>query len=624
MSETNKTLRIHTSINNPESASLMVQLDQNYNTFEILSLKLREEDVYKLHSANYGVVVGRVLANGNFGVPNAKISVFIEGNFENEEISTLYPYKSTTSKNEDGVRYNLLPNEKVSDCHQNVGTFPIKTYLLDNDVLVEVFDKYYKYTTRTNNSGDYIICGVPVGNQTIHMDLDLSDCGILSQRPRDFVYKGYNIEQFENPNQFKKSENLSSLSQIFTQDQVVNVIPFWGDESNGETIGITRADIDINFKFEPTCVFLGSVVADNSSNGISKKCVPTPNMGSMEELTTGEGTIEMIRYTPGGNIEEFQIKGSELIDGNGVWCYQIPMNLDYIMTDEYGNIVPTDDPNKGIPTRTRVRFRVSLHDDDANIDNFFRAKVLVPHNPSIESNGYDYEFGSNTQEDSFRDLLWNNVYTVKSYIPRFQKGRGVLETNRFSGIKGCNHNGNNNPMPYNNIRIRVPLMYTMLCSIIKSFIRIVYIVNSVLSFVYSALKSFVGGLNTINDTFLNVLKYFPGNILLNLVGLLVELLKNSGNSVIYKFRFLTISGDLCPDLENWYFAPTRKDSNIITEELLKQTLGHLVESDDLEGNTDNDPPILDKENGRPIADSNSKSTYTDTNKQNYCLKSQLI
>ena len=33
--------------------------------------------------------------------------------------------------------------------------------------------------------------GVPVGAHTLHMDLDLSDCGILSQKPRDFVYKGY-------------------------------------------------------------------------------------------------------------------------------------------------------------------------------------------------------------------------------------------------------------------------------------------------------------------------------------------------------------------------------------------------------------------------------------------------
>lgn len=535
MSETNKSLRIRTTINDT-NPSLYVNLDQTYNTFEILSLKLSQEDVYKLHSANYGVIVGRVLANGNFGVPNAKISIFIEGDFENEEISTLYPYTSTASQDKNGIKYNLLPDEKIDDCHQVVGTFPNKTYVLDNDVLIEVFDKYYKYTTRTNNSGDYLIAGVPTGNQTLHMDLDLSDCGILSQRPRDFVYKGYTIEQFENANQFKADTNLESLSQIFSQDQVVNVIPFWGNENQGETIGITRADINISFRFEPTCVFMGSVVADNSSNGISKKCVPTNQMGAMDELTTGEGTIEMIRYTPGGDIEEFQIKGTQLIDGNGVWCYQIPMNLDYMMTDEYGNMVPTDDPDKGIPTRTRVRFRISMHDMEKNTDNYFRAKVLVPHNPQMMENGeyedYDYEFGSNTREDSFRDLLWNNVYTVKSYVPRFQKSKTSKETARFTGIKHCNYYGNNNPIPYNNIRIKLPLMFMILCALIKSYIRILYYLNGFIDFYVSVLAI----LTRI------VIFTKPRR----------ERFYDSGKQT----RFVVVADGLCPDLENWYFAPT--------------------------------------------------------------------
>ncbi len=576
MSETNKSLRIRTQVNS--DSFVTVDLNQTYDSFEILSLKMKSEDVYRLHSSNYGVIAGRVLANESFGVPNAKISVFIEGDFDEDEyeIAALYPYTSTSSKNGEGVKYNLLPDNKVDNCHQVVGTFPNKTYLLDNDALIEVFDKYYIYTTRTNNSGDYIIAGVPVGTQTLHMDLDLSDCGILSQRPRDFVYKGYTIEQFENPNQFKKSTDLESLSQIFRQDQVVNVIPFWGNADNGETIGITRADINVAFKFEPTCVFIGSLVADNSSNGISKKCIPTNQMGAMDELTTGEGTIEMIRKTPGGGVEEFQIRGTQLIDGNGVWCYQIPMNLDYMMTDEFGNMVPTDDPSKGIPTRTRVRFRISMHDMEKNTDNYFRAKVLVPHNPqNIEGTNvrlhenYDYEFGSDTREDSFRDLMWNNVYTVKSYIPRFQKSR-TMKSERFTGIKHCNIYGNNNPMPYNNIRIRLPLMFTILCALIKTYIRVVYIINCVLNIIAHVFKFIVR---------------------LRLVGT-----GGTDRDIIQKlltYRYLTIADGLCPDLENWYFAPVNYNFNEevksrgffqwlsgnktkATVNILKQTLEYLT------------------------------------------------
>lgn len=522
MAENNKSYRIRTTVGREADTFLNVHLDQDYNTLEILSLKISDKDVYKLHNADYGVIVGRVLANGNFGVPNAKISVFIEADQSNSNLDMweLYPYTSTSTKNSKDIRYNLLPDQSVKDCHKAVGTFPNKTYLLDNDAILEVFDKYYIYTTRTNAAGDYLICGVPTGMQTLHMDLDLSDCGILSQRPRDFVYKGYTIEQFENPNQFKKDENLDGLSQIFSQNQPVYVQPFWGNEENGDTIGITRADIEIAFKFEPTCVFMGSAISDNASNGVGKKCVPTNQMGAMDELTAGEGTIEMIRKTPGGNVEEFSIKGNQLIDGNGVWCYQIPMNLDYMMTDEYGNMVPTDDPEKGIPTRTRVRFRASLTDMEESSQSYYRAKYLIPNNPEIDRGKVDYNFGTYTDEDSYRDLFWNGVYTVKSYIPRFQKSKR-WRNERFSGIKNCNYYGNNNPMPYNNLRIKLPFMFTVLCIFVKLFIKIVTLINRIqgallngLWWVGSAEKSVKSGLHC------------------------------------------TFIGDgLCPDMEGWYFAP---------------------------------------------------------------------
>ena len=419
MSEFNKSYRIRTEVG--KDTQLHVKLEQKYNILEIMSLKINQESAYKLHGSNYGVIAGRVLANDAFGIPNAKISVFIPSNgadVDNVIKNTLYPYNSTNSKNKDNVRYNLLFNEQINNCHTVIGTFPEKQYLLDNDSVLEVFKDYYKYTTRTNNAGDYMIFGVPTGTQTIHVDIDLSDIGILSQKPRDMVYKGYNINQFENPNKFKYDTNLDSLAQVISQDNNVNVIPFWGDESEN-IIGVTRCDINIQYKFEPTCVFMGSIVTDDRSNGISKKCIPTPGMGAMDELTTGSGTIEMIRKTPYGGVEEFQIQGTQLINGDGVWCYQIPMNLDYVMTDEFGNTVPTNDPKKGIPTRTKVRFRVSLQEFDNSNSNIFPSKILIPHNPEITSEKnedtevIDFQFGSKTKDSSFRDLFWNGVYSVK-------------------------------------------------------------------------------------------------------------------------------------------------------------------------------------------------------------------
>ena len=546
MSEINKSYRVRTGIGGEYTDGVVnfeESLIQKYDTFEILSVDIKSTDAYRLHNSNHGIIVGRVLANNGFGIPNAKISIFIKAeNTENQDINTIYPFSSTVSKNSDGIRYNLLPNEKVDGCHQVVGSFPTKRYALDNDVILEVFDKYYKFTTKTNNSGDYMICGVPVGAHTLHMDLDLSDCGILSQKPRDFVYKGYTIEQFETPTKFKSGTDYGNLSQIFTQDQVVNVKPFWGNESLGESLGITRADVNVNFKFEPTCVFMGSIGSDNASNGYSKKCIPTDNMGAMDELVTGEGKIEMIRKTPGGNIEEFQIKGNKLINANGVWCYQIPMNLDYMVTDEYGNMVPTDNPETGIPTRASVRFRLSMEDHEENTENFFRAKVLVPHNPQNLPNGRheecDYEFGTYTRDDSFRDLFWNNVYSVKSYIPRIQKNKNPKKE-KFSGIKHCNNFGPNNPIPYNNIRIKMPLMFTIMCALIKAYIFIVSIINTVNVWIFSALCTIIN------------------------LGVL-ENLRERLVSVVCGLRLIVLKDGLCPDLENWYFSPCNAKTRLYT------------------------------------------------------------
>ncbi len=609
MSENNKTYRIKTNVGSGDENFINVKLDQDYDSFQILSLTLKGADTYRLHNANYGVIVGRVLANENFGVPNAKVSVFIEADTENMSLSELdlYPYTKTSTTNRKGVRYNLLPNEKIDDCHQPVGTFPTKSYLLDNDDLIEIFDGYYVYTTRTNNAGDYMICGVPTGNHELHMDLDLSDCGILSQRPRDFVYKGYTMEQFENPNMFKTGTTLSSLSQIFSQNQSVNVIPFWGNDSEGEEIGITRADIFISFTFEPTCVFMGSVVTDNTSNGISKKCVPTNNMGAMDELTTGKGTIEIIRKTPGGNIEQIEVKGDQVIDGNGVWCYQIPMNLDYMMTDEYGNMVPTDDPSKGIPTRTRVRFRLSLEDFGENNDNYYKSKALIPNNPPISAHGnVDYNFGSETQDESFRDLYWNNVYTIKSYIPRFQKSKN-WRNERFSGIKHCNIYGNNNPIPYNNIRIRLPLMFRIMCAILKNFIRLAYLLNKLVYKLNYRLTKFLGRIIS-TDKILKLSK---------------------------SFTYILIGEKLCEDLDGWYFAPganTKFTHDEVDIEvggnlsyggdyfMLQHTYDTLQDKEEMEGLEDN--TSVDTQNQNDDGNDGICIT-TDTDYLVSCLEMQL-
>ena len=188
--------RIRTEIGQDKVVNF--QLDQNIEFLEILSFKIRQSDVYTLDCANYGVVAGRVTANNGFGIPNARVSIFIplsEEDENNELITSIYPYKTINEKNEDGYRYNLLPYKPSYPGHIATGTFPSLNDVMFDGQAIEVYEKYYKYTVKTNSSGDYMIFGIPVGSYTILMDLDLSDMGEYSLTPQDLIRMGMATEQ---------------------------------------------------------------------------------------------------------------------------------------------------------------------------------------------------------------------------------------------------------------------------------------------------------------------------------------------------------------------------------------------------------------------------------------------
>ena len=160
-----KTYRVRTQVGVDRQVN--IEIDQDFEQLEILSLKVRSEEIYTRMCADYGVIVGRVVANGGYGVPNVRLSVFIpltDDDANDEIISSLYPYRNVnTDVNDDGYRYNLLPYVQQHTGHVPTGTFPTREDVLTNPALIEVYDKYYKFTVKTNGSGDYMIMGVPIG-----------------------------------------------------------------------------------------------------------------------------------------------------------------------------------------------------------------------------------------------------------------------------------------------------------------------------------------------------------------------------------------------------------------------------------------------------------------------------
>jgi hypothetical protein len=458
--------RITTNIG--EDQFLKVELKQDFDLLEILSLKFTQKNVYTSLCSDYGVVCGRINVNNGLGIPNARVSIFIpldDTDADDPVISTLYPYKSTSDRNVDNIRYNLLPSRKQHGGHEPTGTFPDQNDILTREEVLEVYEKYYKYTVKTNSAGDFMIWGVPVGSHTLHVDIDLSDIGCFSLRPYDFIKQGIGEDSFKNTYSFKSSEDVDSLPQIVSFDKTIEVYPFWGNEDLCE-IGITRSDFDLSdrgVKIEPKAFLIGGVYTDTGKNSVNKNCSPRRKMGRKCDLTTKTGKIESIRFTHRKDesnrpiLERYGI--DEDIPEDGGFVMELPMNSEFLYTNEFGENEITNDPNKGVPTAACYRFRLSL-DDTGNARIRKTASYLVPNireyvsqqdesyafstswddyptdSVSNDSNkGILYnELGQYYPRDYFYRVTYNKVYTVSSFQNIHYNGNSFSD-DRYVGIK---------------------------------------------------------------------------------------------------------------------------------------------------------------------------------------------
>ncbi len=505
-----KNIRIRTTPNGGDKY-VKIQLEQDFDFLEVLSLKITQEEAYKNFCSDYGVVVGRVTVSSGFGVPNTKVSIFLPINEDDaldSELKGQYPYEIISDKDEDGIRYNLFPktSETDNECFTPIGTFPSKREVLDNPLMTEIYTKYYKFTTTTNHAGDFMIFGVPVGTYILHIDADLSDVGIISQRPYDKISQGTPIKFFDSPTKYKGGTNLDSLVQVKSANIGVNVQPFWGSKENCE-IGITRVDFDLNYKIIPSAIFMGSIFGDSDKHSVNKNCRPRKALGELCEQVAGEGTIEMIRETIDGTIEQFDIEGGRVIDKEGTWAYQIPMNLDYMITDEFGELVLSDNPNIGLPTRANVRFRIGMDETGGNGRLRTRAKYLVPHNPSQGvKDEIDYEFGPNTKPSSFRTLYWNKIYTVNNFISRFQTQtlikKSMVGTRAITGIKDVDSCvGGKNPFPFNKLNTSFSPIFFIICLLINIIGGIIWLINKL---IIHGINLLLGFWNGVMDIFCDI------------------------------------------------------------------------------------------------------------------------
>jgi hypothetical protein len=551
--------------------TINVQLDQEFEFLEILSLKIQQADIYTRSCADYGVIVGRVTANNGLGIPNARVAVFVpitNVDESNPLISSIYPYQSPSDKNEDGYRYNLLPYEKSYSKHSATGTLPTRADSLTGITAVEIYDTYYKYTAKTNESGDYMIMGVPLGDQAIVMDVDLSDIGEFSLTPQDLIRIGLATEAQVAGSKFRTSTDLNSLPQIVNLVKNVEISPLWGDASLCQ-IAINRLDFDLrddaNVDIQPTSVFMGSMFSSPDALRVRNNGRPKDNMGNLCGLTTSPGQILALRQTvqqdSDGNpvLEQYELEQSgNVIDGSGTWLIELPMNLDYFITNEFGEKVLSNDPTVGVPTKAKYRFKVKWTQPNDLTLQTRRAYYLVPNvkeygwttsssDPSTRSipttnnskqqqssyyfglawSGYTDGFIGQRKidrlneiidcEDTFYEFQFNKVYTVSSLIDQYKSGRNIIGSapGRFIGIKeidsqDCEDSVNKFPVNdgFRNFDFLF-FLFSIIFTVIQPIGLILLTIGHILLFLYNLVLDFLCWLSYVGFRIPRIFSWYP-------------------------------------------------------------------------------------------------------------------
>ena len=561
-----KSYRIRTEVG--KDKSIKVQLEQDFESLEILSLKILQSDIYNRVCADYGVVVGRITANNGLGLPNCKVSVFIPLTAEDEEnptISELYPYKTLDDVNDDGYRYNLLPYVQSHGGHTPTGTFPTRKDVLTNPTLIEVYDKYYKFTAKTNDSGDFMLFGVPLGSQTIHVDIDLSDIGEFSMAPQDLIRIGVATEKQISGLRFNSSSNLDTLPQLLSFNRVIEVYPLWGQPEVCE-LGITRTDFDLvkeaGITLQPAAIFMGSIISNQDKRAVKRKCRVNRKLGNLCQLIAGPGEILAIRQTIGIDgdgypiLETYQLEdGGKVIDENGTWLIDVPMNLDFVYTNEFGERTFSNDPKKGVPTRARYRFKVKWEQPATLQGKIKRAAFLVPNikewgwsgstddpytfeeagqanvdcnppNPETDfvNNQFkmvkaSYAFSLNWRdygltdlsgnltpigeqmvqeavdcEDRFFEMKYNKVYTVSELISEYRSNSGVKKFMAIRDILDETCESTNNPFPANDAQFQFDLLYllmSILALIAKPILTVILFIAHLVAWAICKVKDII-------------------------------------------------------------------------------------------------------------------------------------
>lgn len=157
-----------------------------------------------------------------------------------------FPSLSSLDDNGNRISLNLKENINLGSYFNQQSIDTDYKYLSDTSSIKNIPEKY-KYSSTTNENGEFILFNVPKGSQTLMYEVDLLKQGLTHDEVA-LNFFAYPTE--DNP-------NIDNIPHFFFRQIPVNIVPSWGDFQTG----YTQINISVQLNLRKWCTYYLSPIA---------------------------------------------------------------------------------------------------------------------------------------------------------------------------------------------------------------------------------------------------------------------------------------------------------------------------------------------------------------------------
>lgn len=345
-----------------------VKLNRTTSTLDTLNVYNNLVNTWPTQEAETGVVFGRLMAlqtikdaeGNNIRIPLRNVPVGVFNPSED------YPTAASVTDNGDRIFLNLKESADPSEY------FNIESFNLDKDKLLRSGSQFdsvpdqYKYITKTNDEGEFVIYDVPIGTQIVVFEVDLLKQGLT----RDEI--ALNFFPFP-PDDDAIIDQIPNFS--FKQFPI-NVVPAWGTVQTGYTELDVVVNMDLRkwttYFFPPVSLFAQKLEASVAANAANTAKIEVRNMTKENFPKTDikltlipEDLDRVLNQQLNWNLEFAQIRSKSEFYKFGCPILKLPANL----YDPFGYKTDAD----GVPTNQKgvwlSSYQFSLYSDPSGAPN---------------------------------------------------------------------------------------------------------------------------------------------------------------------------------------------------------------------------------------------------------------